>query len=393
MIRVGMFTYSTQPRGSVVHAACLAEALQRQGHDVTLFALSKNGAGFFRDIACRVCLIPAGPAPELMDALIAQRIGELSAGLLERLPELDLLHAQDCLVASGLLEARRASPALARRPLLRTVHHVERFESPYLGECQRRSILGADVLLSVSRMTAEDVLRGFERPSLQVPNGVDLARFDGPNARPRSELLGRLGLPGDAFVVLSVGGVEPRKNSLRCLEAVRRIAGEAPELVWVIAGGASVLDHRAYVEQFEAELASLPAQVRARVVRTGTLEEQTLTDLYRASDVLLGASEHEGFGLCVLEAMAARVPAVVPRRPPFTEYVPEHAAAFTDAESAPDIARALLELYQDADLRARLGAAGPSVARAFSWERSAREHTRVYARALAQTAPPARRAV
>jgi glycosyltransferase involved in cell wall biosynthesis len=95
----------------------------------------------------------------------------------------------------------------------------------------------------------------------------------------------------------------------------------------------------------------------------------------------------------VLEAMAAGVPVIVPRRPPFTEYVPERAAAFTDAESSLDIARALLELYRDAELRARLGAAGPSVASAFSWERSAREHARIYERALAQTASPTRRAV
>jgi glycosyltransferase-like protein len=391
MTRVGMFTYSTQPRGSVVHAACLSEALTRRGHDVTLFALSKSGSRFWRELACRVCLIPAAEAPAEMDALIAQRIAELARGLAALSPALDLLHAQDCLVASALLEARRSQPALFGSPLLRTVHHVERFESPYLAECQRRSVQEADVVLSVSRMTAEDVLSTFERPSARVDNGVDLARFDPTLRVSRAALLAELGLPSDAFVVLSVGGVEPRKNSRRCLAAIASAGAESDALSWVIAGGASVLDHQSYRAEFEADLAALPAELQRRVVRTGSVEERRLTELYLASDVLLGASEHEGFGLSVLEGMAAGLPVIVPRRPPFTEYVPEHVALFVEPESTADIARALLALEREPALRSRLGELGPSVAREFSWERSAEQHARVYERALLDVATRPRR--
>ena len=42
---VGLFTYSTAPRGSVVHTAHLADALADAGVDVTVFALDKDGAG------------------------------------------------------------------------------------------------------------------------------------------------------------------------------------------------------------------------------------------------------------------------------------------------------------------------------------------------------------
>jgi glycosyltransferase-like protein len=382
MSRIGMFTYSTEPRGSVVHAACLSEALQRQGHDVTLFALSKQGRRFWRDIACEVRLIPAAEAPPDMDALIAQRIAELTRGLAALAPGLDVVHAQDCLVASALIEARRGQPGLRGRPLVRTVHHVERFESPYLAECQRRSVLGADVVLSVSRMTAEDVWRAFERTSQRVDNGVDMARFESPAPRPL--LRAALGIEPKSFVILSVGGVEKRKNSRRCLLGFATLFERATAARWIIAGGASVLDHRAYQGEFEADLAALPASIRGRVVRTGTLEERQLTELYQASDVLLGASEHEGFGLCVLEAMAARLPAIVPRRPPFTEYIPEHAARFVDPESTADIGRALSELEADPASRSRLGELGPILARAFSWERSAEQHARVYERAVSQ---------
>ena len=377
-----MFTYSTQPRGSVVHAACLAEALAKLGHDVTLFALSKGGGGFFRDLGCRVRLIGAAEAPAEMDRLIAQRIGELAAGLVELAPELDVLHAQDCLVASGLMEARRRQPELAACPLVRTVHHVEHFESPWLELCQRRSVQGADVLLSVSRATADDVWRAYERRSEQVESGVDLTRFAAVRDRRPPEALQARGLGPTARVVLSVGGVEPRKNSRRCLQAMAEVLGELPDVLWVIAGGASTLDHRAYRALFAADLAELPLDVQGRVVLTGMLSEQALTELYQWSSVLLGASAHEGFGLSVLEALAAALPVVVPGRPPFTEYLPPHAAQFVCPESSSDIAASVLGLLRDPARAARLAGLGPDVARLFSWERSAEQHARIYSDAL-----------
>jgi glycosyltransferase-like protein len=387
MTRIGMFTYSTQPRGSVVHAACLAEALARRGQEVTLFALSKGASPFFRELGCPVQLIPAAEAPAEMEALIAQRIAELAAWLSTLAPGLDVLHAQDCLVASGLLEARRRAPRLAACPLVRTVHHVEPFENPYLAECQRRSVLAADVVLSVSRATTEDVWRTFGRASDAVDNGVDVARFAAPIGRHRSEVLRALGAAGPARVVLSVGGVEPRKNTRRCLMAMARVCSEVPDALWIIAGGASVLDHRAYREAFDADLAALPATVRRRILRTGTIGELELNELYQIAQVLLGASTHEGFGLSVLEGMAAALPVVVPGRPPFTEYVPPQAARFVDPTSSSDIASAVLELLQSPERAAQLGRRGVDVARSFSWERSAEQHDAVYARALARALP------
>src|SRR5271168_5209806 len=112
MLSIGLFTYSTRPRGSVVHAASLAEALVGLGHAVTLYALSKEGGHFHRPLACPVELIEAGQAPDDMDALIAQRIEEFGAGFRALQPRHDVFHAQDCLAASSLVAAgaRRFGP-------------------------------------------------------------------------------------------------------------------------------------------------------------------------------------------------------------------------------------------------------------------------------------------
>src|SRR5258708_34408688 len=126
MLSVGVYTYSTRPRGSVVHAMSLAEALVAAGHDATLYALCKPGASLYRPLACPVELIPAAAAPADPDALIRQRIEELVCGLRRLARRHDIFHAQDCLAANALLAARSGASA----PVVRTVHHVERFDSP-----------------------------------------------------------------------------------------------------------------------------------------------------------------------------------------------------------------------------------------------------------------------
>jgi glycosyltransferase-like protein len=372
MLSIGMFTYSTRPRGSVVHAASLAEALARAGHDVTLYALSKGGGSFHRPVNCRVELIAAGDAPAAGAALVRQRIDEFAAGLRARRVAHDVYHAQDCLAASALLEA--GTPAL--RPIVRTVHHVDRFEDAYLASCQRRSILEADVVLSVSAATRTEIAAHFGRGAAVVPNGVDRKRFEALEAR--DELRARLGIRPADLCVLSVGGVEPRKNTRRCLAAVSRVHEANARIVWFLVGGDSFWEHAAYRAEFEADLARVPEALAARIVRPGSVSDGELTALYRASDVLLCPSLQEGFGLCVLEAMAAGTCVIVPGRPPFTEYLEERSAAFVDPESVDSIADALAALLLDPPRRAELAAAAANRLSPFSWERSARCHIERY---------------
>lgn len=385
MTSIGIYTYSVKPRGSVVHAACLAEALVSEGADVTLYALAKPGDAFFRPLACRLVTFPAAPAsaPAGSDRLIEQRIGEFQRGLRGAAARHDVHHAEDCLTASALLGAGLGG----RVPVARTVHHVERFESAYLASCQRRSIEDADLLLSVSAFTAREVRREFGRESRVVHNGVDPARFEG-EIQP-SDAVRRLELRGDDLVVLSVGGVEPRKNAFRALEAVIGACQHYPRVRWLVAGGASIWDHSELEQRFDARVRGLPEVLRRRITRLGAVDEGTLTWLYRRSDVLLAPALHEGWGLSVLEGMAARSAVVCSGRPPFSEFLDGNTALLVDPESTSAIRTALEVLARDAPLRARLSSAAALRARDFSWRRAARAHLELY-ESLAEPAEPPR---
>ena len=371
MTSVGLFTYSTKPRGSVVHACCLAEALTARGHDVTLYALSKAGDRLFRDLPCAVQYLRAEAAPSDPDQLIAQRIREVADGVRKLSPQHEVFHAEDCLVASGLLSLETRP-----RPIVRTLHHFEHFESSYLQECQRRSILEADAVACVSRVSQRDVRHELSRACPIIGNGVDFERFAGGNLR--SWAREHFGVREGELVVLSVGGVEPRKNTLRAFEAMSQLLRQRPTARWLIAGGSSIWEHDAYRRDVAARLSALEPSVRARVVELGAVTERELTGLYQIAAVLLCPSLQEGFGLCVLEAMAAGAAVVVSAREPFTEYLDESSAVFVDPERVESIFSAVDQLASAPARRAELGRKGQARARGFGWDHVAREHERLY---------------
>jgi len=384
MHAIGIFTYSGKPRGSVVHAACLAEALERKGAQVTLYALSKAGDGFYRPLSCALRLIPAEPAPAEVDALIRQRVAEFCTGIAALGVRHAICHAEDCLAANALVVAKSVLGAAA---VVRTVHHVEQFESPYLMACQERSVASADLVLSVSQATSREVRAAYGREAPVISNGVDLTRFAESSPLSDQRVRAHLGVQPGEVMILSVGGVEARKNSLGALAAVREAFTQYPNLRWLIAGGASIWEHESYRTEFAREVAVLPEALRARIRVLGTIPEAELTALYQASDVLLCPSLQEGFGLCVLEAMAAKSAVVVPSGAPFDEYLDEGSASFVDPNSPADIARGLLSVLRDPARRAGLVAAGHARVQRFSWDLVAERHLARYESLLGRVSP------
>jgi glycosyltransferase-like protein len=370
-LSIGLFTYSTLPRGSVVHTACLADALVDLGHDVTVYALDKDRRGFFRPLRAQLRLVPAAAAPETTAALVRQRAAELASYLIAHGGAHDVHHAQDCLSAAGLLAARAQGRRLT---LARTVHHVEAFADSYLARCQERSVREADLCFTVSDTVRRDVQHTFGVDSVVVGNGVDTRRFSGARASSLRVWRARLG-PG-APVVLTVGGVEERKNTRRTLGAFARLRARWPQARLWILGGATVLDHGAYRAEFDRARDRLPPETQAAIVELGVVGEADVPALFGLADVLAMPSLHEGFGLAALEALAAGLPLVASARAPFTGYLDETCAVLVDPLSEEAIAAGLGEALAASPARRE---AGRLRAEAHSWARVAARHAPAYA--------------
>jgi glycosyltransferase involved in cell wall biosynthesis len=116
---------------------------------------------------------------------------------------------------------------------------------------------------------------------------------------------------------------------------------------------------------------------RDRIVVTGYLSLAELAAWYSRASVFAFPSLDEGFGMPVLEAMAAGIPVISSDRSALPE-VAGDAAVLIDPEDTEALTSALCRLTRDEDVRADLVAHGRARAKLFTWERAVRETWRVY---------------
>jgi glycosyltransferase-like protein len=374
-LSVGLYTHSLAPRGSVVHCAALADALSALGHDVTVYgAAASETAEFFRSLRARLTLIPVSANSDHVERSASQQLSDIERALGAHASSHDVHHAQDWLMGSALCQLR----AKLSGPVVRTVHHVERFESPSLEHIQAQSIRSADLVLSVSDATRDELKQRYRTQSERVASGIDISRFAMSPARDVVELGARLGLSSAGPVLLSYGGIEQRKNSIGVLRAFLALRKRLPRACWVIVGQSSPFEPASYRQEFERILQAASEEDRRAVRVAGVLSESDLMASYQLADAVVCASLKEGFGMCALEALAAGVPLVASRRAPFTEQLDERCAILVDPESPEALGAALWRaLLAGRGDHARL-AQGLERARRFGWQWAATDHVRLY---------------
>ena len=222
-----------------------------------------------------------------------------------------------------------------------------------------RSVLRADVVISVSENTARDIVDifGIDRARIRVvPHGIS-PKFRPMSAEERAEARARLRLP-ERFI-LFVGTIEPRKNLETLLDAWV-LMRDRPDLVVVGSWGWN----------YEAVRDKM-ARLGPRLHHLDSVDPDELPALYNLARVFAHPAWYEGFGLPPLEAMACGTPAVVSDRSSLPEVVGD--AAMVVPADPPDAWRKALErVMSDTQLAADLRHRGILRAAEFSWDRAAR---------------------
>lgn len=362
-MRIALLTYSTKPRGGVVHTLNLAEALAHAGVSVTVWTLGRGGdSGFFRPIdpAVEVRIVPFAA---LDTETVGQRIMRSITALHDAFTpgDYDIVHAQDCISANAVGHC------------IRTIHHLDQFTTPELARCHERAIVEPFAHVCVSAAVADEVRAGWGFEPTVIPNGVEYARFataasDHPDAAAeRTSWQQRLGR-----YILAVGGIEPRKGSIDLLEAFALLAREHPDLNLVFAGGETLFDYRDYRARFDARAGELGIEA----IILGTVTHSDLPALVAGATVLPFFSTKEGFGLAAMEALAAGVPVVARDLPVMREVF---GPTVDYADTTDDMAAALERSLDPDPARAE---SGQDLAATYTWQRAAQAHLDLYRAAL-----------
>lgn len=380
-LNIALFTYSTKPRGGVVHTLSLAEKLQQLNNSVHVYALETE-KGFFRKVDVPYTLIPCpkqdfGSMEEKIHSYIKTYIDYLSS-----IDEVyDIYHAEDCISANALLEIRNRGLI---KFFVRTVHHIDDFTSESLIDCQLKSILEPDYLLVVSKYWENELNKKYSLTPARITNGVDLHRFDsGNDSKDAGELSKQKFSVNGCRVLLTIGGIEPRKNTKTTLSAFNiarsHFMKNGERLVWLLGGGETLFDYKEYRKEFFHEMEKLGLKLDEDIFILGNVPEDMIVDLYKAGDVFVFPSIKEGWGLVVLEAMASGLPVIASDIEPLKEFLENgNNSLLVSPMDFKTFSEGIIRILEDDVLNKKLIFGGKNTAAEYSWEATAADHLEIY---------------
>jgi glycosyltransferase involved in cell wall biosynthesis len=263
-----------------------------------------------------------------------------------------------------------------------TVHDATFFSLPEAHGRLKRAFFSAWIRIGMRRRidcvvpsdaTGREVRRYVRRGRARVHvahHGVDRLRFHPPTEAERAEAREAAGLAAGARWIAFLGTIEPRKNVRNLILAHRELRARAgaatPELV--IAGA------RGWDAAAAAELdRSGPAD---GVHEAGYLPLEVLSGFLGGAEAVVYPSDAEGFGLPVLEAMAAGACVITAPKLAIPE-VGGDAVHYSETDAA-SLRQAIETVLGDDALRHRLRSAALERAAGFTWRRTAEAHVRAY---------------
>ena len=385
LLRVCLVSYEFPPSGGgeATYVSGLANGLTKMGHEVTLLTPHDPHVGA-SDRAFRI--VPIGPGrPPLRGAGFLSEVGAKVSSL-ARGGQVDVVHvAFD--YPTFFVRLDRTVPCVA------TVHHLHKVEAlsmlPFQANALQKGILllkgsiltslegslvrQCSAVIAVSRFTAESVRRHLAvkagRISL-VQNGIDASEFEDGNPERFRREFPRLG----EKIVLFVGRLERSKGLDYLIPAFASVNSRVEGATLAIVGSGS----ESYVNELKARARAVG--VGDRVFFTGRISQRLLVDAYAASSLVVLPSLMEGFGLTVLQSMAAGKPCVATRVGAIPEIVRDGESGLLVNPADPrELGDAIARVLLDPGLATALGRKGKETVRSdYTLETMVRRTVEVY---------------
>jgi glycosyltransferase involved in cell wall biosynthesis len=345
--------------GPVVTLAGLVQGQVRAGMDVSIFSTGQEGADpaaaeQFRSCGARVEQVGPSKTP-------LQWHPKLKETVLECVRHADIVHIhsiwEEAQHQAARAAARKKVPYLMRPCGMLAPWSLAKgnFKKKlYLALRLRRNLNRAAALHFDSQMEQE-LVSGLklQAPAIVEPNGIRLDEFS--TLPPRGTFRGRYPQIGRRPLISFLGRVHPGKGVEYLLPAFARLKGDA----MLVIGGP---DSDGFLGKMQARAADLG--IANKVIFTGMLHGAQRVEMLVDSDLFCLPSEHENFGVAIIEALAAGVPAIIS---PEVGIPKQITAAGVGAAVATDPVTLSTELERwlaDPELRR----AAAEKARAFVWQ-------------------------
>ena len=361
-------TYHPYPGGVPEHVYHTCVELGRRGHDVRVVTTSFGpGEAPNEEQVIRVgrsVPVPANGSicPVAVDVRMRAKIRRVLRG-----EHFDVLHLHEPLMPTLCL----AAIAEAECPVVGTFHANNdgalgyRLFRPLL----ERYFDRLDARIAVSAAAVRTISEHFGGDYEVIPNGVDIERFSTSSPFRRD----------DAFNILFVGRLEPRKGAKHLLRALPRILKEVPRARLVVVGSGPLSGYYR---------SHLPDGVADHVTFAGRVSGEALTGYFAGADVFCSpATGGESFGIVLIEAMAAGTAVVASDIAGYRDVVKHETTGLLTRRGDPDsIAEAIVRLAGDDRMRARLVEAARTDVLQYSWTRVTGRILDVYESAVRGTA-------
>jgi glycosyltransferase involved in cell wall biosynthesis len=252
-----------------------------------------------------------------------------------------------------------------------TMPEVFWFSERILGKIRMQAIMNAsDKIISISNTMTSLCMQYTNLPEHKfttIYHGVD-RRFKPITDNNKLEEIRTIYHLPEKFI-LFIGGLYPQKNFSTLVKAFRQMVDDVPHQL-IVAGKARW--------KYKNDLRLIAEKgLEKRIQLLGWVNPEEIPALYNLADCFVYPSLYEGFGLCLVEAMASGCPVVAASTGALPE-IAQDAALLVDPQNCDQMHEAIFKVISDASLRQDLVQKGLLRAKDFTWEKCAEETLKLF---------------
>lgn len=241
-----------------------------------------------------------------------------------------------------------------------------------------RSIRRADKIITVSESEKKNIIDFYKIPQEKVDftyNGVDFERFSQKYSDEEKQKINTKYEILNTRYILYIGTLQPRKNIPALIEALKIFYEKNPDqknIKLVLAGNRKAHNFDRRIDELIEKY-----NLNSQIIFPGWIDEGDKPILLQMASCFVFPSLYEGFGIPIIEAMAAGTPVVCSDIPVLREIAGD-AALFCDPKNSQEFVENISKILSDGNLRNNLIAKGKNISQEFTWQKTVNKTQEIY---------------